>query len=127
MLKNETAFLSEWSWIFSNGCLIMVEALLPKSSIISMARLLKEPTVCIAVGANMCVVFELEYLIVIVLAAALFAASPVCDDVNQRMYPRRSRSKRQGIRVMPSDRLPSLCKSPTGSLLDGVSVRKIAR
>ena len=92
-----------------------------------MTMLLKESAVFIAIGANMFVAIQLEYF-VILLAAALFAASPACDDVScicesanvstivtsqASCFPLDQR-----IRVMPSSRLPSR-RSPTRSLLDG--------
>ena len=39
----------------------MAEVLLPISSIVSMARLLREPAVSIAIGANICVAVRLDY------------------------------------------------------------------
>ena len=80
----------------------------------------------------------LEYFIIL-FAAALFAASPAspaCDDVycicesaNVSTTVKSQASVfhlDQGISVSTSGRLPSLRRSPTGSLLDGVCVRKIA-
>ena len=99
-----------------------------------MERLLKEPAVFIVIGANMCVAVKLEYF-VILLAAVLFSASPACENVScmlisECMHDGHVPNERfpldHGIRVAPSGRLPLLRKSPTGSLLDGVCVRKIA-
>ena len=76
-----------------------------------------------------------KYLVVL-LAAALFAALATCDDVScicesanvSTMVTSEASGfpLDHGIRVAPSGRLLSLCMSPTGSLLDEICVRKIA-
>ena len=114
----------------------MAEVLLPISSIISMARLLREPAVSTAIDANICVAVKLEYFIIL-LAAALFATSPACDDVScicestnvftMVTFQANSFPLDHGIRVVLSGPLPSLHMSPTRSLLDGVCVRNIVR
>ena len=46
-----------------------------------MARLLKEPALSVAIGANMCVAVKLEYFDIL-FVAALFVASLACADVS---------------------------------------------
>ena len=115
-------------WV-SNGSMVICDIRLPRSDRNSVASMLMDPPVSIAIGTKWCVLLRQEYLFIL-FAAALVAATPAHSAVStmwEAAYVSVTLTSQasglprtHGINVAPSGRFPSLHDRFIGSWFAGI-------